>query len=480
MKGTNSAKPGGPILLTDYLLPDPDSGRALYLRIADRIISLIRAGRLRPGDGLPASRQLAAALGVNRKTVVAAYTDVREQGYLTARQGSGVAVAAHLPPNPEVDPGSGEGQREKAGFRFVAYTPLPPRAPRGWLRVTEGAPDVRLTDLGYLQTEMRRLSRRGPGRELLRYGSAFGDELLREELATYLRNSRGLPIEADSVLITRGSQQGFHLATRLLFQGGGLLAVADLHYPAVAEIARACGAEILLLPLDAHGLVVGSLRDHPRLSEVRAVYVTPHHQYPTTVVLAAERRLLLLQLAAGYGFAILEDDYDYDFQYAAAAQLPLAALDRDGTVLYLGSFSKILAPNVRVGYLCGPPDFIRSAAAFRALTDRQGDLLLERALARYLAEGEVQRHLRRVLPVYRQRRDQLVAGLGISPPTGGMAVWAPGPTHLAPGVLQARARERHIWLEPALSWMAGSGHLRLGFAALDEEEIDRLLDLFRR
>ena len=480
MKGTNSTIPGGPIYLTDYLLPDPDSGRALYLRIADRIISLIRAGRLRAGDRLPASRQLAAALGVNRKTVVAAYTDVREQGYLVARRGSGVAVAANLPPEPEIEMRREGGPRQEAGFPFAAYTPLPPRAPRGWLRVTEGAPDVRLTDLGYLQTEMRRLARRGPGRELLRYGSAYGDDLLREELARYLRNSRGLHIEADSVLITRGSQQGFHLATRLLFQGGGLLAVADLHYPSVAEIARACSAEVLLLPLDAQGLVVGSLRDHPRVSEVRAVYVTPHHQYPTTVVLAAERRLLLLQLAASYGFAILEDDYDYDFQYAAAAQLPLAALDRDGSVLYLGSFSKVLAPNVRVGYLCGPPDFIRSAAAFRALTDRQGDLLLERALARYLAEDEVQRHLRRVLPIYRQRRDQLAAGLGIPPPTGGMAVWTPCPTKLSPGVLEVRARDRRIWLEPALSWISRSGHLRLGFAALDTEEIDRLLDLFAR
>ena len=479
MKGSNSTKAGGPIPLAEFLLPDAVTGRARYLRLADHIIGLVRAGRLRPGDRLPPSRSLAAALGVNRKTVIAAYADVTEQGYLTARRGSGVAVARHLPAETRIGGVPEVGPPEKAGFRFATRSGVPPRAPQGWLRVTEGAPDVRLTSLDYLHTEMRRLSRRGPGRELLGYGSAFGDDLLRKELATYLRTSRGLPIEGESVLITRGSQQGFQLASRLLFHEGGLLAVSELHYPSLAAVAESYGAELLILPLDARGLVVEALRDHPRLADVRAVYVTPHHQYPTTVVLAAERRLLLLQLAADHGFAILEDDYDYDFQYAAAAQLPLAALDRDGSVLYLGSFSKILAPNVRVGYLCGPPDFIRSAAAFRALTDRQGDLLLERALARYLAAGEVDRHLRRVLPVYRRRRDLLASGLGIPPPVGGMAVWTPRPPRLATEELMARARDAHIWLEPALTWLTRSDHLRLGFAALNEAEIGRLLAVLK-
>ena len=203
---------------------------------------------------------------------------------------------------------------------------------------------------------MRRLSQRNTGKHLLRYGSAYGDERLREELAAYLRRSRGLAVEADGLLITRGSQQAFHLAARLLLRQGGLFAVAVLHYGDFSAVARECGGEILLLPQDERGLNVEYLRDHPRITELRAVYITPHHQYPTTVTLSAERRLLLLQLAATYQFAVLEDDYDYDFQYAGPAQLPLAALDRDRTVLYLGSFSKVIAPNVRVGYLCGPPD----------------------------------------------------------------------------------------------------------------------------
>ncbi|WP_420459566.1 aminotransferase class I/II-fold pyridoxal phosphate-dependent enzyme [Neolewinella sp.] len=152
------------------------------------------------------------------------------------------------------------------------------------------------------------------------------------------------------LLITRGSQHAFQLVCTLLFAGGGVLAVAELTYGGITQLAEQLEVEVIRMPLDADGLDVGAFANHPRLAEIRAVYVTPHHQYPTTVTLTAERRIQLLELARTHSFAILEDDYDYDFYYERPPQLPLAALDRGAQVIYIGSFTKVLAPNLRVGF----------------------------------------------------------------------------------------------------------------------------------
>ena len=342
-----------------FLPPNRDLQRPLFLQLSDQIIRRIRRGELRPGSRLPGTRRLAEELRLNRNTVVAAYDDAVEQGYLIGRGGSGMYVAEYLPEFARQLASPTEPTSSPAFVYDVTFTTRHAPARSGMLRLTEGSPDVRLSNLGPLYAAARQLLRRPAGRYLLRYGDGRGDHQLREALAAHLGASRGIVTSPDRLLITRGSQHAFQLACELLFHDGGLLATAELTYEPLLRTLERTRGERLVLPLDEHGLIVTALADHPRLREVRAVYVTPHHQYPTTVTLPPERRLALLELARKHRFAVIEDDYDYDFHYERPPRLPLASLDDGGHVLYIGSFTKILAPNFQ-GRL-----FTRSAGFYR-------------------------------------------------------------------------------------------------------------------
>ena len=462
---------------------DTGSQRPVYLQLADLVIREIEAGRIAPGARVPGTRKLAKTLSLNRNTVVAAYQDVEQQGYLSARPGAGYYVSEALPLRPSVgETEASDASGANFSFRRITSHATEPASP-ALLRITEGAPDVRLADLRPLYATARQLLQRPAGKQLLRYGEGRGDHRLRSALSYYLNVSRGIPTEPDRLLITRGSQHAFQLACTLLFAGGGVLAVAELTYGGITQLAEQLGVEVIRVPLDADGLDVGTLAAHPRLAEVRAVYVTPHHQYPTTVTLTAERRIQLLELARTHHFAILEDDYDYDFYYERAPQLPLAALDRGAQVIYIGSFTKVLAPNLRIGYMYGPADFLDAVLALRLRSDRQGDLLLERAMAYYLKNGEVDRHLRKVRPVYQQRRDLLTVLLqdtfgdriSFTPPRGGMATWVEfAPEENYEGRL---ANLREVWVSPSWrDWRQRRG-LRIGFASLDDYELRNAVEI---
>ena len=462
-----------------FLPPNRDLQRPLFLQLSDHIIRRIRRGELRPGSRLPGTRRLAEELRLNRNTVVAAYDDAVEQGYLIGRGGSGMYVAEYLPEFARQLASPTEPTSSPAFVYDATSATRHAPARSGMLRLTEGSPDVRLSDLGSLYAGARQLLRRPAGRYLLRYGDGRGDHQLRKALAAHLGASRGIVTSPDRLLITRGSQHAFQLACELLFHDGGLLATAELTYEPLLRTLERTRGERLVLPLDEHGLIVTALADHPRLQEVRAVYVTPHHQYPTTVTLPPERRLALLELARKHRFAVIEDDYDYDFHYERPPRLPLASLDDGGHVLYIGSFTKILAPNFRVGYLHAPPGFIAAALGLRLLADRQGDLLLERALAHYLRDGELDRHLRRVRPVYRARRDRLIALLHthfgdqirFETPTGGMAIWVKFRLPVDYEDIEYRAGLAGVALaEHPKAWREVGG-IRLGFASLDIEEL---------
>jgi GntR family transcriptional regulator/MocR family aminotransferase len=241
------------------------------------------------------------------------------------------------------------------------------------------------------------------------------------------------------------------------------------------------GAELVPLPVDAGGLDVDALARLCASRPVRAVYLTPHHHYPTTVPLAPERRIALLELARRHRTIVFEDDYDYDFHFEGRPILPLAAIDRAGVVVYLGTMSKVLAPGLRVGYVVAPTAVIRQIAAYRRFVDGQGDHALEHAIASLLEDGEVQRHAQRAAQTYRVRRDALCAALArtlpqlaFTPPSGGMAVWA-----RAPGVdVEAwvrRGLDAGVAFQSEQRFRADEqvgDHVRLGFAACTAAELD--------
>jgi GntR family transcriptional regulator/MocR family aminotransferase len=356
-----------------------------------------------------------------------------------------------------------------------------PPLPRGTLNLSNGAPDVRLVPARMLGRAYRRaLSLRAP--ELLAYGDAAGHAELRAAVASMLSSTRGLAARADDVVITRGSQMALNLTARALLRPGDTVAVEHPGYRPAWEAFRAAGATVVPLGVDDDGVDVDAIRSIAPAAKLRAVYVTPHHQYPTTVTLKAARRLSLIALARARRFAIIEDDYDHEFHYDGRPVLPLAASDHGGTVVYIGTLSKILAPGLRIGYVVAPRPVLNSIGAIRSLLDIQGDLATEAAVAELIEDGELQRHVARVRRVYEHRREILSSALRrafnddieftVSP--GGMAFWVRFNMDVGWDRWVAQGLERGVF------WYTGRRYAfdgrstpfaRFSFAWLDEREL---------
>ncbi len=293
-----------------------------------------------------------------------------------------------------------------------------------------GIPDVRLVSATELARAYRRVLRHQGG-ALLGYGDSLGHPRLRKALAEMLSATRGVAATPETVLITRGSQMALYLVARTLVAPGDVVVVEDPGYRPAWEAFQLAGAKLVRLPVDGAGACVKELATLSNRERIRALYLTPHHQYPTTVTLAAGRRLELLEFARTRHIAIIEDDYDHEFHYDGRPVLPLASADTTGAVIYIGTLSKVLAPGLRIGYIVAPSPLIERAVAYRSFMDLQGDHAVESAVAELLEGGEVQRHIRRARRIYHARRDVLAEELRkqfgamffFTVPTGGMALW---------------------------------------------------------
>jgi len=315
----------------------------------------------------------------------------------------------------------------------------------------------------------------------LGYADPAGHPALRGLLGDMVARSRGVPVDDGELLVTRGSQMALYLAARTILSPGDVVAVEAWGYRPAWEALRLAGATLVPVPVDAGGISVDALSELTKTRKVRAIYVTPHHQYPTTALLSQPRRLALLALARAERIAILEDDYDHEFHYDGRPVLPLASADTRGNVIYLGTLSKIFAPGLRMGFAIAPRKVIERMTALRILVDRQGDHVVEAAMAELIEDGELERHARRMRRIYATRRETLVEALdkhlsGIATykvPQGGMAIW----TH-TPGIdveaWSERARERGVYIHTAKRFAfdgRARPYLRLGFAAESEARI---------
>jgi GntR family transcriptional regulator/MocR family aminotransferase len=472
---------------------DRKNPEPLFLQIARSLSDDIRRGRLRPGEPLPGTRQLAETLGVHRNTVLAAYAELAAEGWTETARARLTRVSPALPERP-----LGRSKGPKAGPTGLCprtgydLPPMPertdvPTAPPGVLTLQGGVPDVRLVPRRALARAFRRALDRD-GRALLGYGDPRGDARLRQALAAMIARTRGLAASASDVVVLRGSQMGLDLCSRALIAPGDVVAVEAWGYPPAWQAFRRAGARLVPLPVDESGLSVDALAALCRRERVRAVYVTPHHQYPTTVTLSAARRLELAELARRERVVILEDDYDHEFHYQARPVLPLASADAAGVVVYIGTLSKVLAPGLRTGYVVAPRPLCDLLVAHRLYVDRQGDLPIERALALLLEEGEVERHARRARRHYLARRDALGAALAqrlggalsFALPPGGMALWAQAAPDIDVERWAARGQAKGVVFHTARRF-AFDGQVRpfvrIGFAALEERE---LLEAVRR
>lgn len=466
---------------------DRQRGVPLFLQIARAITDDIRRGRLRPGDALPGTRTLARSLGVQRLTVVSAFDELVAEGWIATRPARGAFVSPELP---DVRPrrfAAGAVQRagvpERAVFDVPPAPPgeMPYDVPPGALLFAPNRPDVRLIPHDLIGRAYRRAVRRA-GRVLLSYGRPQGHERLRAAIAAMLSATRGIAATADDVCITRGSQMALALLARTLVRPGDVIAVEQLGYRPAAETFRLQGARVVPIPLDEEGLRIEPLERLAQAGRLRAVHVTPHHQFPTTVTLSAARRLRLLDLARTSRFAVIEEDYDHEFHYDGRPVLPLASADRWGVVAYVGTLSKVLAPALRTGYVVAPRSLLAKLIAHRLYIDVQGDRVLEYALGELIEEGEVQRHIRRVRREYAARRDVLVEaledGLGdaisFTVPAGGIALWVKAADGIDIEAWGRRARAHGAVMVTAAGFALDGRprpFARLGFASLDRREL---------
>jgi len=454
----------------------------MFRRIAATIAGDIERGRLRKGAKLASSRALAQTLGVSRTTVVAAYDELCAGGWIAIEAARGAFIVGV--PAAGADAG---GFARAAGFDLPAALPVDQPAPRdaNMLLLLGGVPELR--DLPYhaLARAYRSALLGRSARRLVDYAHPQGNARLREAVGEILGHVRGVAAPASAITIVRGSKHGLYLAARALVRPGELIAVEQLGYRPAWQALELAGAVLAPIPVDRDGLDVDALDRLCRTRPVRAVYLTPHRQCPTTVTLSSERRARLLALARARRMIILEDDHDFEFTYEGGPTLPLAAGDRAGVVVYFGTLSRLLAPGLRVGYVVASPDVSSRIAAYRSLSDGQGDHALEHAVALLLEDGEVQRHVRRTLRDYRARRDVLcralrerLPALEVDVPSGGMALWARMPgVDTAAWVQRGRAHGVAFQAGAQFSFDDGArDYARIGFATCSEPELIEAVD----
>ena len=389
-----------------------DGRGALHAQCYRALREAIEAGRLPPNGRLPPSRQLAEGLGVSRPVVVRAYDQLQAEGYLEARVGSGTYVARELPerllraprPRRHTAPRAPrwDGIVRNSGGEPLDVARLPARVERGVVDFRYGAParEFPLSVWRRLITAQLRT----PKRELLSYGDAAGHGPLRRAIASHLAQYRAVRCSWEQVVIVSGSQQALSLSARLLLGPHTTAVLEEPHYQGARHVFAATGAGLLGVPVGEDGLEV----DHLPARGVRLVYVTPSHQFPTGTILPVARRLRLLEWATQADAYIVEDDYDSEYRYDAQPLPAMQGLDRDGRVIYVGTFSKVMFPALRIAYAVVPEHMVEAFVSAKWLADRQCATLEQAALTAFIADGHLVRHLRRARRAIARRRQVLL------------------------------------------------------------------------
>jgi GntR family transcriptional regulator/MocR family aminotransferase len=462
----------------------PATTKALRQQVYERLRDAIAGGSLKPGTRLPPSREHAEILGVSRNTVLWAVERLQFEGYLAARVGDGTyvseqtagfrsGVSARRAPAPP-----GEADLSRRGRR-IARTEVTwgPRAPETTpFRI--GTPALEAFPFALWERLQRQTS---PRTRLATsaYQHPAGHVPLREAIAEFLAVSRGIACTPEQILVTTGSQQAIDLVCRLLLDDGDEVLVEDPGYLGIRGNLVAHGAAVRGVPVDAEGLDVDAAARH---AEARLAIVTPTHQFPLGVTMSLQRRLALIDWAARRRGWIVEDDYDGEFQYGEIGMPALCSIDRTGRVLYAGTFSKILHPGIRLGYLVLPDGLVDAFARGKAVIDRHSPGSTQDVLARFIGEGHMIKHLRAMRALYLARQQALIDAMRRA--SGGAVVLAPSSAgmHLclevASGVddvaVTREARSRGIELAP-LSLLAMQSRRRgwaIGYSGFDEAQIE--------
>jgi GntR family transcriptional regulator/MocR family aminotransferase len=461
---------------------DKDLTGQLYRQLKDAI----RAGRLAAGEKLPPSRLLADQLGLSRKTVNEAYARLTYDKLIAGRVGSGTFVAGDVKPKAVPDPGT-----RFAGAAMVERwrgmdTPLRHPAPEGSARYEYigGAPARSLFPHAQWRRCVLHALREG-ARSRGMYGPSEGLPVLRDAIARHAAFSRGVRCGVDDIIVTNGAQQALDLVARVLVEPGSTVAVEEPGYPPARLLFGAQGANVVGIPVDAEGIVVERIPEGTRL-----IYVTPAHQFPLGMPMSVARREALLARAHALGAIIIEDDYDSEFRYEGRPADSLQSMDSEGTVAFVGTFSKTLSPELRLGYLIAPPAILQAVGVAKHLSDWHTSTPAQWALAKFIGDGELQKHIRRCHAVYAERRERIMRRFAgdlsewfeLVPATAGIHLAALARQPLDMGMLLRLARRVDVGIYPLegfYRFSAARQGLMLGYGVIDAEDVDPSLDRVR-
>lgn len=468
---------------------DRKSSSSIYMQIANQLINAIQRGYLPFGTKLPGTRSLSSILEVHRNTIVSAYDELLAQGWIESRPNKGTFIIGKEENKilqKDFEQNTLNHYPKSAGFTFKTSNILDNPFEHSTCEYVfnDGAPDIRLTQIDqhsriYSSTLKRRAHKIG-------HYNQDGSEFFKKNLSQYLNLSRGLPISKNNVLITRSTEMSIYIVSEILLSEGDTVLVGELSYFSVNMIFQRKGVNIISIPIDDDGINVEEVQKICQKQKIRMLYLTPHHHYPTTVTLSAQRRLELLNLSNTYGFVILEDDYDYDFHYDKSPLLPLASADTGGMVIYIGSFGKSLAPGFRTGFIVAPENLMIEMRKHLGIIDRQGDVVMEHVLGEMIDEGEINRYLKKSIKIYQERRDYFTELLGkylgdyirFQIPSGGLAIWIEWTQPINLMQLSRVCVQNNLFIPKTLLYQNKNlTAMRLGFGNLTFTEMENCLKI---
>lgn len=470
----------------DKSIPQP-----VYIQVAQQIINAIQRGYLTKGTLLPGTRVFGQLLKIHRNTAVAIYEELASQGWVEIIPNKGTFI---LEPELKTAKIKAATQKINQAYNYATTTGFP------FQKSFHLASTTQLTDAKYIINDGKPDLRLHPVHQFSRWYSAAMNRktlikkwnranessysLFQTQLSNYLNATRGFHIKPNNLISTRSTEMSLYIVSQLLIKQNDVVLVGQLSNYAANMIFQQAGATIKTIPVDANGLDTDYIRKHFIKGSIRCIYICAHRDYPTMVKLSVERRLALMQLAAAYGFAIIEDDYDYDFQFEGSAMLPMASADVNGMVIYLGKLGQSLFPSFQTGFVIAPENLISEAKNYLQLLDAQGDLIQQQMLSELINEGEIYRLMKKNIIIYKQRRDCLCKLLTLyfieiahwKVPAGGLAIWLQFQHQISLVKLAEEAEKHHLFLPKTILYQnKNTCAIRFGFGHLDLEEIETVI-----
>lgn len=452
---------------------DEKSDKAVYLQIADALIKDIHSGRLNPGEALPGSRNLAQLLKVNRNTVVEALNVLLIEGWLISKERRGTFVADTLPDfkevqhNKEIAAASNDTKRKHCHLQF-----------------DDGHPDSKIAPVTELARAYRQLFNQKARWQMMGYSNELGNLEFRKAIVQMLNHQRGMQLNEQNICITRGSQMAMYLIAQCLFSKGDNVMIENPGYKPAWRAFEHAGARLLPVNVDKDGLITEEVNKYLQSGKkIKAIYVTPHRQYPTTATLSLKRRLELIRLSNQYGFTIIEDDYDNEFHFGYRPVLPLSSFTELKNYVYIGTMSKVVAPALRIGYLVSNHDtLIENTGDLRKIIDVQGDGIMEQAVLQLIKDGTIKRHIKKATNHYRAKRDFMAKLLvkhiankaTFTFPEGGLAFWIMPHQPVDWSKVSEKLESKGITIitPDTYSFDETINGIRLGYGSLSEKDLE--------